>query len=60
MLEIIMSIFVTSLFIGFVALWIWYATDCEEDIIFNITIYSFIISMIQIVIFIIIKALGGI
>lgn len=60
MLEILASIFVISLFTSFVSLWIWYATDCTEDVLFNIMVYSFIISIISIIIFIIIKVLGGI
>lgn len=58
MLEILASIFVISLFTSFVSLWIWYAIDCKEDVLFNITVYSFIISIISIIIFILIK--GGI
>lgn len=50
MLEIVASIFVISLFTSFVSLWIWYAIDCKEDVLFNITVYSFIISIISIII----------
>lgn len=55
MLEILMSIFVILLFTSFVSLWIWCATDFTEDVLFNITVYSFIISIISIIIFIILK-----